>query len=125
LTGQLLLYVGSVVIAAWGIAHIAPTRSVVAGFGQLSDDNRRIITMEWIAEGLALIFIGVLCFLVTLLVGPGDAVARLVYRVSAAMLLVMAVWTLVTGARTSVVFFKICPTVKAAVAALLIAGSVL
>ena len=28
-----LLYVGSAVITLWGIAHIAPTKSVVGGFG--------------------------------------------------------------------------------------------
>jgi hypothetical protein len=39
------------------------------------------------------------------------------------MLLVMAAWTLATGARTAVVMFKICPMIKAGVAALLLAGS--
>lgn len=55
-----LISIGSAVVVVWGIAHIIPTRTVVAGFGELTADNRRIITMEWVAEGLALIFIGVL-----------------------------------------------------------------
>ena len=57
---QVLLYSGSAFIAFWGIAHLFPTRSVVSGFGEISVDNKRIITMEWIVEGIALIFIGYL-----------------------------------------------------------------
>ena len=66
---NILLYVGSIVITLWGIAHIIPTRSVVNGFGAISADNKRIITMEWAAEGLALCFIGVLVLFVTALGG--------------------------------------------------------
>ena len=43
-----LCYLGGAMAAAWGIAHIVPTRKIVAGFGAISDDNRNIITMEWI-----------------------------------------------------------------------------
>jgi hypothetical protein len=52
MTASILLYIGSVIIILWGVAHIIPTKSVVAGFGSLSIDNFRIITMEWVAEGL-------------------------------------------------------------------------
>jgi len=55
---QILLYSGSAFIAFWGIAHLLPTRSVISGFGEISVDNKRIITMEWIVEGISLIFIG-------------------------------------------------------------------
>jgi hypothetical protein len=43
---QILLYVGSGVIFLWGVGHIIPTRSIVKDFGEISADNRRIITME-------------------------------------------------------------------------------
>jgi len=109
----------------WGIAHIAPTRSVVKGFGELSEDNRRIITMEWVAEGLTLIFIGALILLVTLQGGPPDPVSVLVTRVCAFMLLTMAAWTFLTGAKTSILPIKICPLVKSAVAALFLLGTIL
>ena len=61
---DVLLYIGSTVILIWGIAHIVPTKSVVKGFGGISEDNIRIITMEWVAEGLTLCFIGLLVLLV-------------------------------------------------------------
>lgn len=56
--GQILAYIGAAFVAFWGISHLFPTKNVVAGFGEISEDNRHIITMEWITEGLALIFIG-------------------------------------------------------------------
>ena len=41
---EILLYVAAQLTAIWGIAHPFATRGVVAGFGQLTPDNRRIIT---------------------------------------------------------------------------------
>ncbi len=122
---DVLLYIGSVVIILWGIAHIVPIKSVVSGFGAISEDNKRVITMEWIAEGLTLCFIGVLVLLVTILAGSGNQVAFIVYIVSAVMLIVMAGLTAVTGARTAIVPIKICPAVKTTVAVLFLLGSLL
>jgi hypothetical protein len=121
----ILLYVGAAVITVWGIAHIVPTKSVVNGFGQISRDNRRIVTMEWIAEGLTLCFIGLLVLLVTIFAGPQNSVSKIVYLASAAMLVVMALLTASTGARTSILPIKICPAVKIAVAILFLLGTVL
>jgi hypothetical protein len=120
---NVLLYVGSFVVIVWGIAHIIPTKAVVAGYGTLSDDNRRIITMEWVAEGLAMIFIGVLVALAALTSGASNPTAILVYRSAVVMLIVMAAWTFMTGARTSITPIKICPIVKIAVATLILIGS--
>jgi hypothetical protein len=122
---DILVYLGGALITAWGIAHIAPTRGVVAGFGAISQDNRQIILMEWAAEGLTLAFIGLLVMLVTAIHGSENSVSLTVYRISAVMLLVMAGWTLLTGARTSIVPIKVCPAVKTAVAVLFLVGSVL
>jgi hypothetical protein len=122
---EILLYIGSAVLIVWGIAHIVPTKNVVNGFGQISADNKRIITMEWVAEGLALCFIGLLVLFVTVLKNSQDNVSLIVYRASAGMLIVMAGWTALTGARTPIVPIKICPFVKTIVAILFILGSVL
>jgi len=43
---EVLLMIGAVLTALRGIAHLFPTTSVVAGFGEISTDNRLIITME-------------------------------------------------------------------------------
>lgn len=121
--GDVILYVGSALITVWGIAHIVPTKSVVSGFGSISQDNKRIITMEWIAEGLTLCFIGLLVLFVTIFKESQNQVSNIVYWASAAMLLVMAVLTSLTGARTSIVPIKICPAVKIVVAILFVLGS--
>jgi hypothetical protein len=97
----------------------------VEGFGSLSEENRSIITMEWVAEGLALAFIGFLVLLITLLHGPGNPVSASVYRIAGVMLLIMAAWTGLTAGRKSVVFFKICPVVKSTGAILFFVASVL
>jgi hypothetical protein len=123
MSGSILLYIGSIVIFLWGAGHLAPTRSIVAGFGTLSDDNRRIITMEWVAEGLTLCFIGLLAFIVTMAAGLDNATPILVIRVLAYMLLVMALLSAFTGARTSILPMKLCPYVKTAVAILFFIGA--
>jgi len=125
MTNEVLLYVGSTVSIVWGIAHLASTKSVVKGFGDISIDNRRIITMVWLAEGFTLIFIGLLVLLITALYDYSNAISILVYRISAGMIVVMAGLTALTGARTKIIPIKICPFVKISVAILFILGSIL
>ena len=120
-----LLYIGPIVIILWGVSHIFPTKSVVEDFGSISEQNQLLITMEWVAEGLTLIFVGALVLYVTLKAGADNPVSVIVYRASALMLLVMAVWTGLTGARTSIIPIKICPFVKTLVAILFFSGSLL
>ncbi len=122
--GYVLLYIAAAVIVAWGVAHLVPTRTVVAGFAPISADNRRIFTMEWIAEGLTHIFIGVLILAVALLGSPGSRTAIGVYAATAGMLLAIAVLTALTGARTPVAWFKVCPVVLLTVVTLMLAGSI-
>lgn len=116
----LLAYVASALLIAWGSAHLAPTRAVAESFGAISLENRRILVMEWIAEGISHISIGVLVILVTAIDGSADATTQLVYVVSACVLVVLAGLTAATGSRTSVIWFRICPFVLSTAAALLI-----
>ena len=62
---QILLYVAAGLTGLWGVAHLFATGGAVDGFGDISVDNKRLITMEWIVEGVALIAIGVLVAVVT------------------------------------------------------------
>jgi hypothetical protein len=88
-----LLYLGAAFTALWGISHLFPTRSVIKGFGNISVDNQRIITMEWIVEGVSLIFLGVLVAMVTI-IDPTNSVSTAVYLLSALGLLVLAMVSL-------------------------------
>ena len=122
---QILLCVGSGIIFLWGIVHIMPTRSVVRDFGEISADNKRIITMTWIAEGLTLCFIGILVALVTIFGGLENEVTHIVVRASAVMLVVTAFVSSATGTRTPTLPMKLCPRIKAGVSLLFVLGTVL
>jgi hypothetical protein len=118
----ILLYLGAALTALWGISHLIPTKNVVAGFGEISDDNRQIITMEWIVEGVSLIFIGVLLAVVTF-IDPQAAVSIAVYIVSTVGLLALALVSLLTGFKVKFLPFKLCPFILSASAVLVITGA--
>ena len=92
---QIILYLGAIFTALWGVAHLFPTKNVVRDFGDISEDNRNIITMEWIVEGVALMFIGALVAMVTM-IDFTNVVSFAVYRLSALGLVVLAVTPLIT-----------------------------
>jgi hypothetical protein len=79
--------------------------------------------MEWIAEGVAMVYVGALVAGVTLIDGDIGSAARLVDRMAAGLLAAIAVLTAATGARTPVAWFKACPLVLAGCAALILVGS--
>jgi hypothetical protein len=122
---EVLIYTGAAVIMLWGIAHIIPTKQIVKGFGAIAEDNKKILTMEVIAEGLTLIFLGVLPILVTAIGDSSNLTAQIIYVTSGVLLLVMAILTLATGARTPTIWYRICPVVKTVVAVLYIFGGTL
>jgi hypothetical protein len=119
---NVLLYVASALTCAWGVAHLVATRGVVAGFGELTADNRRIITMEWIVEGVALVSIAALVTTVTL-VDPTAAVSSAVYAVAIATLVVLAIVSLFTGFRVAFLPFRLCPFIFGLSATLIALGA--
>ena len=122
---EALAYVAAGIVFLWGVSHIIPTRQVVAGFGDISRDNRFIITMEWVAEGLSFVFAAALITAVTWSSVTSDAARDLVYWVTVGFLMTIGIWTAMTGARTRVIWFKMCPVVMTVSSALLIVASLL
>jgi hypothetical protein len=121
----LLAYAAGAIVAVWGVAHAAPTRQVLAGFAPITSDNRRIVTQEWLAEAFTMWGIAAMVIVVTA-VGGTDSGARVwVYRIAAVLLIALGALTALTGARTPVVWFKICPVLLAGSAVLLLAASAL
>lgn len=118
---KILIYIGCVLPLLWGISHLFPTKSVVKGFGDISEDNKNIITMEWIIEGLALIFVGVLVAVVTF-IDPESMVSKATYIIASCFLLVLAVVSLFTGFRVNFIIFKFCPVIFTSSAVLITAG---
>jgi hypothetical protein len=121
MANQVFFFVGGFIVFFWGVAHLFPTRGVVRGFGEISLDNKRIIAMEWIVEGAALIFIGMLIALVTV-IGHTTTVARGVYWLSFVMLNALSVISLFTGFRVNFLPFKLCPVIFTSASILLLLG---
>jgi hypothetical protein len=121
----ILAYVAAAVVGLWGVAHAVPTRRVVAGFAPVTADNRWIILQEWMAEAFTMWGLAALVIAATAVGGAGADVTIWVYRIVAGLLVAFAALTALTGARTRVVWFKICPVLLSGSAALLVAASVL
>jgi hypothetical protein len=122
---EVLAYLAALLVFAWGVSHVIPTRRVVDGFGEISTDNRLVITQEWIAEAITMWCIAAVIVVITAVGEADDTAARWTYRASAVMLLAVIALTASTGARTAVVWFKICPLLLTTTAALLLAASLL
>jgi len=118
-----LAYTGAALVAVWGLAHVMPTRQVLGGFEPITADNRRIIAQEWLAEAFTMW--GTAAIIIAATAAPGTApdTRAWVYRTASALLVSLAALTAVTGARTPVIWFKICPVLLAAAALLLLAAS--
>ena len=121
---QVLLYSGSAFISFWGVAHLFPTRSVVSGFGEIAVDNKRIITMEWIIEGITLIFIGSINAIVTV-IDHTSSISLAIYLSSVVVLVVLALVSFFTGFKISFLPFKLCPVIFITSAVLILLGGFL
>ena len=122
MVNKIFLYLGAVLPLFWGVAHLFPTNSVVKGFGDISLDNRRIIIMEWIIEGGALIFVGVIIAAVTY-VDPTNAVSKVIYVVAFIFLNILSVISLMTGFKINFIPFKLCPVIFTSSSILILLGN--
>jgi hypothetical protein len=96
---------------------------VASGFEPITGDNRRIIIQEWLVESIAMWSVAATIIAVTA-IGSDASIASTVYLVMACVLVAIAIVTALTGARTAVVWFKICPALMTTAAILLIVASV-
>ena len=118
---KILIYISGILTLLWGVAHLFPTAGVVRDFGDISSDNKLIITMEWIVEGLSLIFLGVLSIVITK-TDNESKLAKNVYILIVCMLFSLAVLSLFTGFRVDFLPFKLCPIIFSVSAILIIIG---
>jgi hypothetical protein len=119
--GEIFIYVGAALPFLWGVSHLFPTKSVIRDFGDISADNRNIIAMEWITEGIALIFVGALVAIVTA-IDPKNITSAAVYLASSACLVVLAGVSLFTGFKINFLPFKLCPIIFTSSAILITLG---
>lgn len=119
---EILLYAASLIAALWGAAHLFATRSVIEGFGDITTDNRRIITMEWIVEGVTLISLAAFVAAATA-IEPDAAVSSAVYAVAIGTLAVLGAVSLFTGFHIAFLPFRLCPLIFGISAALIAWGA--
>ena len=105
---SIILYISAAMLIFWGIAHLVPTHSVVKNFGHVSMDNKRIITMEWIIEGVFLIFIGSIIAVITYFDHKND-VSIVIYLICFVALNILALVSLFTGFKIRFLPFRLCP----------------
>lgn len=120
---KLLILIGGLLNIAWGVAHLFPTSAVVKGFGSISSDNQRIISMEWINEGFTLIFIGLLVLIVTIANKENNKTLKLVYLTTSIMLFSMAILSLFTGFQIDFLPFRLCPIIFSISGLLILQGA--
>ena len=120
---EVLAYLAAGLVGLWGVSHAIPTRQVVAGFEPTTRDNRLVITQEWLAEAFTMWGLAAAVVVATAVGGANSDVTVWLYRVVAALLVAIAALTALTGARTPVVWFKICPVLLSSSAALLVVAS--
>lgn len=121
---EILIIVGGATSLIWGISHLFPTKNVVRDFGAITEDNKRIITMEWINEGATLIFLGLLTIVIGI-IDPFDEIAVLVLWFITSMLLVLAVISLFTGFKINFLPFRLCPVIFSFSAVCIVLGILL
>jgi hypothetical protein len=124
MVSKILLFVGSALPFLWGVAHLIPTKSVVKGFGSISEDNVRIITMEWITEGVALLFLAAVVLLATVL-DHASPISNAVYWASFATLNILSVVSLFTGFRIDFLPFRLCPIIFTGSSIIILVGLLL
>jgi hypothetical protein len=122
---SILLLIGSITTIIWGIAHLCPTKTVVMGFGDISDDNKNILKMEWVTEGFSLIFAGTLVLLITI-IGDNESInSRIVYIASSVFLFTMAILSFLTGYKVNFLPYKLCPFIFSISGTLILIGCLL
>jgi hypothetical protein len=120
---EILAYVAAALVGLWGVAHAIPTSRVVAGFEPITTDNRRVLVQEWLAEAFTMCGLAAVVIVSTAIGDPGTATTSWIYRTVAGLLIALSVLTGLTGARTPVIWFKLCPFLLATSAALLLVAS--
>ena len=120
-----LACLAAALVALWGVAHAIPTSRVLVGFRPISRDNRLVVLQEWLAEVFTMWGLAAIVVTVTIVGGASSQSSQWVYRLVAALLIALATLTAFTGARTPVVWFKICPALLTSSAVLLLVASLI
>ena len=93
LMATILASFAAALVAHWELAHAIPTSQVLAGFNPITQDNRRVVLQEWLAEAFTMWGLAGILVAVTIVGGAGSHASHWVYRVVAALQFALAVLT--------------------------------
>ena len=93
---DILLSLGAILILSCGSIHLFLTKSIINGFNNMSEENKKVTFMEWIVEGLTLYFIGTLVLIITFSGLSKDLVSKILLGASFVLLLIMTILSLMT-----------------------------
>jgi len=93
---DILLSLGAILLLSCGSIHIFLTKSIISGFNNMSEENKKVTFMEWIVEGLTLYFIGILVSIITLSGLSEELVSKILLGASFILLLIMTIISLIT-----------------------------
>jgi hypothetical protein len=116
-----LFLAGGLIAAAWGVAHLILIEAIV----KFSKNTRRGWTTSWLAEGVALIFIGVIVCLTVALAGTENDGVRAVTWSAALAMFTFIIVNLFTGFRTSFFPLKAGAFVNGVAGLLFLTGSII
>ena len=117
---EVWIYGGAILVGLWGVAHLVNTPLVILTLHPATVDDRRVITMEWINEGVTLVFLAAIATAVTMI---GDThVTRSVLWGVVLMLNVMSAVSLATGFRVKFIAYRLCPAIFTGSSLLIVAG---
>ena len=118
---SVLAYLAASITALWVLPRGTDGVSL-GGFEPITTDNRRVVLQEWLAEAFTMWGVAALVVAVTAVAGGSDA-SKATDGAAAGLLVALAVLTSLTGARTSVIWFKICPVLLSLSALLLVVAA--
>ena len=123
---HILLTLGAILIISCGSIHVLLTKSIINGFNNIKEENKKILFLEWVIEGLMLYFISILVLVITISGLSEDIVSKIFFGASFVILLVMTILSLLTVVNLMTgdlnlkpkikiilsIHFKSCPIIK-------------
>ena len=119
-----IIMASSLLLLSWGIAHLFPVKSVVKSFGNISKDNMRILTMEWINEGITLIFIATIVATLTAL-DYQNMISITIYVQCIIVLNILSIVSFFTAFKVHALPYKLCPVIFTGSSILILMGIIL
>ena len=109
---DILLSLGAILILSCGSIHIFLTKSIINGFNNMSEENKKVTFMEWIVEGLTLYFISILVLFITLSGLSEEFVSKVLFGASFVLLLIMTILSLMTVINLRIDDLTLQPNIK-------------